>query len=501
MAKEILCKYCCTRFMPNEVHFRLVEPLAEEVEATVNEEEEDSIFGAVGRKKTSDKSNTSVKNYGLILDERLYEYYKAYVNYDETSARKDAMQLPYIAFDPMNSEIEYDYQEMNKYKYVMKVRYRRQELTTRLCPCCHMPLIEDAGKYDMYMFSVIGDTNVGKSIYLRVLEAMIEKGSFDAAMYFVGTKEEKEYYFKTRNEVINERKAIAATIGRVPALTFQLTYFNIAANTRNTVLITFCDIAGEKCRDHEELKIYGKHLKASSGLLFLIDPTRYSRVKNTLSEESRASIDHAYQLEVIAAINRFLVSGTHNTYSDIPTAIMITKSDTLKEVGYFQESDDRRKILSDPDWNNRHPKYLNVAEIKRIHHGVEGFLNAMGERDFTLKVSDLFSSYSYFISSSLGRSIAVNDNYDEVVKNSGINPYRITEALYWMMERNNLIPRKMKRVYKNSKSGEEKEVAIYYLAEDAQASVNNMIEAKKAAMGIKDNIFGGKWVLIREDHQ
>lgn len=501
MAKEILCKYCCSRFMPHEVHFRLVEPLAEEVQETVEEEDEESIFGTIGRKKVSDKVNTPNKNNGFVLDERLYNYYKEYMNYDETLAKKEAMQLPFIAFDTMNSEIQYDYKEMNDYKYVMKIHYRNQELTTRLCPNCHMHLIEDAGKYDMYMFSVIGDTNVGKSIYLRVLEAMIEKGSFDATMYFIGTKEEKEYYMKTRNEVIHERKATAATIGRVPALTFQLTYNNIAANSRNTVLITFCDIAGEKCRDHEELKIYGRHLKASSGLMFLIDPTRYTRVRNTLSEEARASIDHAYQLEVVSAINRFLISGTHKTCTDIPTAIMITKCDTLKNVGYFQESDERKKILNDPDWNNKHPKYLNTTEIERIHHGVEGFLNAMGEKEFTLKVSDLFASYSYFINSSLGRSIEVNDDYNDVIRNSGINPYRITEALYWMLERNNLIPRKLTRVYKNSKSGEEKEISVFYFANDAKASVINFIEMRKASQGIKDSIFGGRWTLIREHHQ
>lgn len=496
--KEILCKYCCSRFMPDEVHFRLMEPLADTSIEPEQNEQEDSLFGTIGRRKSGERNGSEKSNNGLVLDERLYNYYKAYMSYDETNAKQDAMQLPYIEFDSMNDDIEFNIQEMNEYGYVNRIRYKNQDLDTRLCPNCHMHLLEGAGKYDMLMFSVIGDTNVGKSVYLRVLEAMIEKGSFNATMFFIGTKEEKEYYTRTSRELIQKRKALEATIGRVPALTFQLTYDNVALNNRETVLITFCDIAGEKCRDYEDLQIYGKHLKASSGLMFLIDPTRFKRIRNTI--DNAADIEQMYQMEVVSAINRFLVASTYKTNIDIPTAIMITKCDTLKGLGYFQESDERKKLLNDPDWNNRHPKYLNSDEINKIHNGVEDFLNSMDEQDFTRKVKDLFASYCFFINSSLGRSMSIDDNYDDLVKSASINPYRITEALYWMMERNSLIPRKLTRVYKNSKSGEEREVSVYYFADEALAYVNSKMEQQKLNHSIKDSIFGGKWALVRESH-
>ncbi len=493
--KEILCKYCCSRFMPDEVHFRLKEPLVNQESESEQTEELDLVFGIIGRKKSKETYNSERTADGLILDEKLYHYYKSYMNYDETNARQNAMQLPVIEFDVMNDKIEFNLQEMQEYGYVNRIHYQNQELDSRICPNCHMPLVEGAGKYDMFLFSVIGDTNVGKSVYLRVLEAMIEKGSFNASMFFIGTREEKEYYMRTSHEVIHKRKALEATIGRVPALTFQLTYDNVATNTRDTVLITFCDIPGEKCRDFEDLQIYGKHLKASSGLMFLIDPTRFMRIRNTI--DYAAEIEQTYQMEVVSAINRFLVASTYKKNTDIPTAIMLTKSDTLKNLGYFQESEERYKIINDPAWNTRHPKYLNTDEIVRIHYGVEHFLNAMDEQDFTRKVRDLFSTYCFFINSSLGRSIQVEEEND-FVRNLAINPYRITEALYWMMERNGLIPRKLTRVYKNSRSGEERSISAYCFAYELPAHLNSKMEQMKINQGMKDSILGGKWTLVRE---
>jgi hypothetical protein len=485
--------------MPNEVHFRLNEPLTVAVEEA-QEAEDDNMLFSVGRKKSADRGNADIKNSGLELDEKLYNYYKKYMNYDEASAKQDAMQLPSVAFDPMNSEIQFNLQEMNEFGYVNKMRYNNQDLNIRLCPNCHKNLVDGAGKYDMFLFSVIGDTNVGKSIYLAVLEAMIEKGPFNASMFFMGTKEEHAYYLGTSREVVQKRKVLDATIGMVPPLTFQLTFDNAASNTRDTALITFCDIAGEKCRDNESLQIYGRHLKASSGMMFLIDPTRFSRVRNTIDEG--ADIENMYQMEVVSAINRFLISGTYEHHTDIPTAIMITKCDTLKSLGYFQNSEDHKRLLFDPDWNNRHPNYLNMDEITRIHKGVEDFFNSMDEQEFTRKVKDLFTKYSFFINSSLGRTITNDEDVSgDTIKRGNINPYRITEAFYWMLAENNLIPKKLTKVYKNSKTGEEKEVSIYHFTNDAPGYINSHLETVKVQKGIKDSLFGGKWNLIRELHQ
>lgn len=498
--REILCPYCCKRFGTNEVHFRLKSPLNNDIEE-VEQEEEDAIGIGIGRRRSSERKNTG-NTHGKMLDERLYHYYEAI--HDEDTARMEAMKYGFVEFNLMDPQIEYNRQDFQQHGYVNAIRYQGQELTTRLCPYCHMDLIQSAGKYDMYMVSVIGDTAVGKSIYLAVLQTMIERGPFNASMLFMGTKEEKEHYLSVKKKVVVEQRGVEATIGRVPPLTFQLTFDRVDSNSQNgreSILVTFCDIAGEMCRDSEDLQIYGNHLRESDGLMFLVDPTRFGRVKNSIDEEVK--IGNGYQVEVISAINQFLVSGTYDTHSDIPVAVMVTKSDVLKELPYFQNSEKKMSLLNDPSWNDVHAGYLNEDEIKSINHAVTEFLDAMGEQDFTRKMKDLFQSYSFFINSALGHSLNKDDDSSdaqELLRRGNITPYRVTEAFYWILAENNVIPRKLVHKYRNEKTNEEKTVSLYYYKSDDAMYIRQKMESLKMAQGIKNSLFGGKWVLVSESY-
>jgi len=499
--KEILCPYCCKRFGTNQVHFRLEAPLIDEV---VEEIDEDFEELGIGRRRTSEKKNTGTAN-GKVLDEKLFHYYMTQHG-DERIARNEAMNYGFVEFDAMNPEIEFNRRDFQQHGYVHTIRYRDQELDTRLCPYCHMNLLQSAGKYDMYMVSVVGDTAVGKSIYLAVLQTMIERGPFNASMMFMGTKEEKEHYLAVKKKVVMEQRGVEATSGRVPPLTFQLTYDVVDSNKkddRDSVLITFCDIEGEKCRDSENLQIYGNHLRESDGLMFLIDPTRFSRIKNSIS--SGAQIGNSYQIEVISAINQFLISGTYDEKSNIPVAVMVTKSDVLKDVPYFLESSSKMRLLNDQDWNEIHAGYLNQDVIREIDQGVTSFLNDMGEQDFVRKMGDLFNDYSFFINSALGHALEKeeddSDDATELLRSGNISPYRVTEAFYWLLAENNIIPRKRTQRYRNTKTHEEKEVSVFYYKKDDEIYVRQKLELLKEAQGIKNSLFGGKWEMVSESYK
>ena len=196
--REILCPYCCKRFGTNEVHFRLKSPLNDDVEE-VAQEDDDAIGTGIGRRRSSERKNSG-NNQGKVLDERLYHYYEAI--HDEDTARMEAMKYGFVEFNVMDPQIEYNRQDFQRHGYVNAIRYQGQELTTRLCPYCHMDLIQSAGKYDMYMVSVIGDTAVGKSIYLAVLQTMIEKGPFNASMLFMGTKKKRSIICLLRKKLL-----------------------------------------------------------------------------------------------------------------------------------------------------------------------------------------------------------------------------------------------------------------------------------------------------------
>lgn len=501
---EILCPYCCSRFQADQVHFRLIGPLEDVVEEKEEIAEEDSLSNTVGRQRSTKKQSKN-ENNGKKLDERLYNYYKEYLN-NEAAARQDAMQFGYVEFDVMNAEIDYNRQELREYGYVNKIKYRNQELTTRLCPNCHKNLVRGAGKYPMYMFSVIGDTNVGKSIYLTVLAEMIRQRVSNASMFFVGTKEERDYYRATSKRVMQDRRMLTATIGKVPPLNFVFTY-NIKDENeqieKKKVLITLCDIPGEMCRDRENLEIYGSHLRASSGLMFLIDPTRFRQVKHIIDQG--AEIDDGYQREVIEEIYSFLVADSHETSVGIPTAIIITKSDTLKSIPYFLESEAHRYLVSDPKWNERHVNFVDEIEIQKIHKGVSDFLESMDESVYSQDLEDLFANYSIFINSALGHAPAEDKadadiiNIEENIRTAMITPYRVTEAFYWLLAENSVLPRNMTKKYRNTKTKEERTLSFLYYKNYDQKYIDQKTEALRARHKIKDSLLGGNWELQKPD--
>lgn len=500
-AKEILCPYCCNRFSTNEVHFRLKKPLLRENKAKQEVEKDTDIEFSLTipnfTKTSQDKNILEKSNDGRVRDELLYNYYIDYLN-DKAGAEREALQLPSVAFDTMNTEIKFNIKEYNEYGYVNNIIYKNQELDERLCPKCHNKLVDGAGKYEMIMISLIGDTNVGKTVYLRILEEIISEGPFGATLFFMGTKEEHNYYLNGRNKLIQDGMMVDATIGKVPPLTFQLTYNDPESNDRDSIFITFCDIAGEKCRDNQSLREYGKHLRASSGIMFLIDPTRFHKIKNSIGH--KGMLDNMYQEDILTAINRFLISGTYDSKSKIPTAVLLTKSDTLKGLEYFTQSEEHKMLVNDIDWMNRHPGYLNEDEIQSINKGVWKFLEAMDEKNFVRKVQDLFVKYGFFINSALGKAPTKEEEESGAMTVRGnISPYRVTEAFYWILAESDLIPRKLTRIYKNRKSGAEKSVFVYYRTSEVMLSVNNRIEAAKLNAGIKDSLFS-KWDLIKELH-
>ncbi|MCR5322047.1 MAG: hypothetical protein K6E85_02010 [Lachnospiraceae bacterium] len=508
MAKkiEILCPYCCSRFYADQVHFRL-KGAVEEVEVDIEEEsdDDDDDFSIVGRSRKSKKVKNT-KSDGKTVDQKLYDFYID-SGLDEDAAKADAMQFGFVEFDPENGEIEYDRAEENKHGYVNCINYKGQTLTQRLCPNCHKNLIVDAGKYPMYMFSVIGDTNVGKSIFLTVLEEMLEGDCFDTNMIFVGTPEEREYFKANNKTLIRDRELLKATIGRVPPLTFRMTFKTADMSEKEkenspSVFVTFCDIPGEMCRSREDLAIYGKHLKASSGLLFLVDPTRFPRIRLAMgNRDEDDNKGNSEQLDVINAISLFLIEGTHETKSGIPTAIIITKSDILTDHPYFVNGEGK-EIITDPDWEIRHNGFINDDEIKRINEGVVGFLKDIHEGRYITKMKDLFSDYSFFINSALGHKMDDDDDYEEQLRKDRIEPYRISESFYWVMAQNFVLPRKIRRIYKNTKTNEEKELVIYYRKKGF--NVNQEFENLKERYDMKDGAFGGlfsgKWECKGEFH-
>lgn len=494
--REIICPYCCNRFMPSAVDFRLERPLEDENEQKDSAQESS---GGFANRKSSFGSSASKKS-GLVRDELLYKYYKDYLQYSDTDAAGNANQLPAIELDMMSPDIHYDVEAYNRFGYVTKIEYKGQTLKQRLCPKCHNPVVPNAGKYDMLMVSMIGDTNVGKSVYLTVLEQVLKEDLFRGNLSFMGTDEERDLYLSNLTKLLNKKETLSATQRtKIPPMSFLYTYATPDTDEKQYKLIVFCDIAGEDCRQEKTMKQNGYHLAASDGFLFLIDVTRFPGVTHTIEQGS--TIENMYQREIFTAINRFMIADTYENTTKIPAAVVLTKCDVLSEVGRVQSNSDFHDLLNDKRGKDIHPGYVNTKEFRYLNQIVPEMISELGENELAQNVEDNFASFNYFVASALGKNpeaVKREENGQEVTESKikgQIKPYRVAEPFYWLLAKNSCIPYLYREVHKSNK-GETKEIKFYYY-ENEKSSLNQRIETARKSLGVKNSLFT-KWNIIEQ---
>ncbi|MHB8128067.1 MAG: TRAFAC clade GTPase domain-containing protein [Mobilitalea sp.] len=511
--KEILCPYCCNRFMPSKVHYRLKR--AEVYDTEKKEQSKPNI----GKKQSDDTLNmmapvpNSLKNQisqdntihaaslgsKLVLDQQLYEYYIGKLGMSDADARSNAMNYGYVEFDLGNPDIDYNVYEFDNHGYVNEIYFKGQHLNKRLCPYCHKKVIDNSGKYDMVMISVIGDTNVGKTVYITVLQQMIKNDSFNGSLCFMGSSEEWELYFGNIDRLINKKEMNKATDRiKVPPLPFLFTYTTRDTENKKTLVI-FCDIAGEDCRNHKSLEQKGFHLAKSSGLIFMMDPTRFSLIRNSI-EKADNTLENMYQVEVVTAINRYLLTNNYNDKIEIPTAIELTKSDTLKEIAYYNQDERRRNLLNNHGMSCLHPGYITLDEVKEMDEVVQNFLIEINEKDL-YNSKRLFKNYNFFLCSSLGKAPVLqmkiedgNEVYEKVLQGS-FNPVRVSEAFYWILMMNGLIPIRYVEEWRDKKGrGVTIEEFYYHGKED---ELYERLFYLSESNGVKNSIIN-RWTLIKK---
>ena len=500
--KEIICPYCCKRFLPSEVDFRLERPVDEDTPQ--REQSDEPAEGFVNRKSSGPRNR---KKTGYVQDEKLYQYYKNYLMYSDEEAAGNANQLPFVQVDLMSPDIRYDVEKYNRFGYVVEIQYKGQTLNQRLCPHCHNTVVPNAGKYDMLMISMIGDTNSGKSVYLTVLEEVLKKDPhFQGNLSFMGTDEEKALYMSSLKKLFKEKKTLSATQRtKIPPMPFLYTYEMPGASERIYKLIVFCDIAGEDCRQDRTMKQNGFHLAASDGFLFLIDVTQFPGVAYSIEEGGDADVMH--QTDIFEAINRFLIANSLDNKTNIPAAVVLSKCDVLQQVGRVSGMPEYCEVLNDArgndiQGNELHPGYINQEELNRLNQVIPAMSSDLGESDLSRNVRDNFSTYGYFVSSALGKSpkaVQVEENGVVSIENQvkgQIQPYRVAEPFYWLLAKANCIPYHYREVLENNK-GKREVIELYYF-ENEKASLASRVDGARRSRGINLNGFLNKWKIVEQ---
>ncbi|KKO54071.1 TRAFAC clade GTPase domain-containing protein [Paenibacillus sp. DMB20] len=394
---DIVCPYCFSKFSPKEVVFRA---------AHHREDDED---------------------YAMQEDEKLNKYRDRF--------GLDTVYDMEAVIDPNDIPEEH---RLYSDHVLIGLNDRYGVVTRRrLCPHCHNELPVTAGKVPSNIISIIGASQVGKSVYMTSLIHTLQHSTadhFDAACMPLNAEISRKFR-QMYEEPLFERGDLLASTQKEKMQEPFIFQFVFKDESKPPLTLVFFDVAGEGMVDQDYLGLHGQHIKNSAGILFMIDPLQIRSIREKIrmqyggvSGEWIPQYDEPRDV-VLTLFGDFIAYQEKNK-TDIPTAVVLTKSDMLHALK--DEDGDYIKENSNIFHNMTHRKYLDLTESNNIDGEVRRFIEKV-DRPFKGTMDVYFSNTSYFAVSALG-SNPVNQKLQGVV-----SPIRVDEPFIWLLYQLNYI--------------------------------------------------------------
>ena len=419
-----ICPFCCHRFHPNQADFRIG-----------------------GDRK--------------LLDDNLYNYHVDILHTDTVDAKVNSMQYPFMFFDLADESIFYDESDIEKYGFAQRITFENEKgkvetSDQRLCPNCHNNLPIGYGMRETVLISILGDARSGKSIFLTMLIAELENNpDFVSKLTFIGDKQVRDSFYSNYQRPLFKEHALISSTKRkkIPPYSFNYWYQYKGADgslEENSIDVIFYDIAGEDLRDESGIRNNGFNIKDSSGLIFLVDPTNFTKLSDLFRYSDSALIEAIPEENSTQAIfdtlyNYFI--GFDMEKSPIPFALAVSKVDLFKYVNFdfFNNKPESRiqHILKD----EIHQGVVNMPSIKGLHREVRELISHLSEDGIINNAMGCFKNMSCFALSSLGKKPIIekisdpetNETIEKGFVDGSIIPFRVKEPFYWILMRNRLI--------------------------------------------------------------
>ncbi|MGW9125892.1 TRAFAC clade GTPase domain-containing protein [Paenibacillus chitinolyticus] len=396
---SIVCPYCFNKFEPDDVVFR----------ATHIKDSDDDFM--------------------LQEDERLNSWRRKF-NLSEVDM--EAVILPSTIPDSYKTYVQ---------NVLVAVTDRYGETTRRrLCPYCHNELPISAGKVPSNIISIVGASQVGKSVYMTSLIHTLQHttaSNFNAACMPLSAEISRKFRQHYHEPIFERGSMLQSTNPNEQQEPF-IFQFVFKDEREAPLTIVFFDVAGEGMVQREYLDIYASHIKNSSGILFLVDPLQIRSIRDKIQinvggEQGEFANRYDEPREVVISLFENFIAHQSNSKTEIPTAIVLTKSDMLQ---YLKEEDSEYiQPNSNVFRNVVHQGYLDESEFENINGEIGRFIEKV-DRPFKDAVDVYFSNTAYFAVSALGTN-PVNKQISGV-----INPTRVDEPFIWLLHKLGYIARR-----------------------------------------------------------
>ncbi len=301
----------------------------------------------------------------------------------------------------------------------------------RLCPACHNDLPVTAGKHPSNIVSIVGATSVGKSVYMTSLIHTLQHvtaNNFNAACIPLDNEISRRFRQQYEIPLFENGNLLHATqkSNRQEPFIFQFVFKDVE---QPPLTLVFFDVAGEGMTDKEYIKLHAAHIKNSAGILFLVDPMQIRAIREKLIYQMGENPGKIVGLadeprEVIISLFGDFIAHLENSKTDIPTAVVLTKSDLLDALK--QEDGDYIRSNSNVFRSVTHRGFLNLDEYENINGEVRRFLSKV-DTPFVNALDVYFRDTSYFAVSALG-SNPVGQQVSGI-----ISPIRVDEPFIWLL--------------------------------------------------------------------
>ena len=383
---EIICLFCFRNFEHDKVFFRALEAV-----------EADGYYA----------------DYDEILDE-----------YREKFHMGTAGELP-VVLDPA------DFGEVDKGYFRGVLSSLKDDFnnvtTKRICPHCHNDIPQSAGFSPGTIISVVGATQSGKSVFLTSLIhtlKTITPHNFPIFCTPINNAMGRKFKLEYEDPLINEGLLLAPTQRerQQEPLIFTLSF---ADEKKPEINIAFFDVAGEGMMDPAYMDIYAAHIRNSSGVLFLVDPLQFRsvgqkiRVKNGLGDDAHFSDEPT---EVLSGLVEDYIYKQGGGISDIPTAVVLTKTDLLEPL---KNDGEYVQNASNFFYNYTHKGFFNLTEFENIDGETEEFISRV-DPNFGNALKRRFEHLGFFAVSALGSKPSDGRVHS-------FAPTRVDEPFLWLL--------------------------------------------------------------------
>lgn len=261
----------------------------------------------------------------------------------------------------------------------------------RICPHCHNTLPEVIGRYPNYIFSMIGNTSSGKTVYLqRLKSSLMYNGLLPRRQMSLQLLSETNLNvdMETKKMFVNtvqmqERLSDATSVGYMYPVILEL------IRGEEHILVTLFDFPGEAIWEENRTAFFSTLMQRNSentdGWLFMLDSTTLPSIRSCVQsygEENLLSIkdkDDAQQnAEPVHIVSEFTKAFGLGNQVKCPVAFTFSKSDVIR---YFANKAEAgmlpgltgSEIFLQQDLNPNRDK-VELDELYQCNQELERFL-------------------------------------------------------------------------------------------------------------------------------